>query len=40
MTDQRQTILEDVKLREAVMDARTGWPDHFDPVAAGVKRSG
>jgi Pentapeptide repeats (8 copies) len=38
--DLRETILQDVKLQEAVMDDRTRWPDDFDPVAAGVTRSG
>src|SRR5215218_913420 len=38
--DLRQAILDDTKLQEEVMDGRTRWPDDFDPVAAGVKRSG
>lgn len=38
--DLRQAVLEDAKLQKAVMDAHTRWPDDFDPVAAGVKRSG
>jgi hypothetical protein len=38
--DLRQATLEGAKLQGAVMDACTRWPDDFDPVAAGVKRSG
>jgi Pentapeptide repeats (8 copies) len=38
--DLRETVLQSVKLQEAVMDAHTRWPDDFDPVTAGVRRTG
>jgi hypothetical protein len=38
--DLREALLQNTKLQQAMTDARTRWPDDFDPVAAGVKRSG
>jgi hypothetical protein len=38
--DLREAILQNAKLQQAVMDDRTRWPDGFDPVTAGIIRSG
>jgi hypothetical protein len=35
--DLRGVIFGGAKYQDAVMDAQTRWPDHFDPVAAGVR---